>query len=127
MVTQDYGNHNTMAARLLWQPQHYTRFSSPCRRSLSPALNCTSSLIGLLFLGGRKEANHLHRLLQPFEVMTQVFLILYLKVLLHRKIIGLAGVDVQDKMKAKAQNGKTNMSRTDAIEKSVRIEGNINK
>jgi len=39
----------------------------------------------LLFFGGRKEANHLHCLLQPFEVMSQVFLVFDLKVLLQDK------------------------------------------
>lgn len=66
-------------------------------------LHWTCSLIHLLFLGGGKEANHLHCLLQPFKVMTQVFLIFYLKVLLQRKLVG---VHEDEKMKARAQNGK---------------------
>lgn len=37
-----------------------------------------------LFLSGRQEAHHLHGLLQPLKIMTQVFFIFYLKVLLHR-------------------------------------------
>lgn len=41
-------------------------------------------VVRLLFLGRRKEANHFHCLLQPLEVMAQVFLIFDLKVFLQR-------------------------------------------
>lgn len=37
----------------------------------------------LLFLGGGKEADHFHRLLQPFKIVTQIFLIFNLKILLR--------------------------------------------
>lgn len=45
----------------------------------------TFEWIHSLFLGGWKEANHLHRLLQPLEIMTQIFLILDLKVFLKER------------------------------------------
>lgn len=49
--------------------------------------------------------------------MTEVFLIFYLKVLLQGKFVQLAGVIYEnEKMKAKAQNEKTNMSRMDVNE-----------
>lgn len=64
-------------------------------------------MIHLLLLGGGKEANHLHCLLQPFKIMTQVFLIFYLKVLLQRKDIQLVGVYKDEKKKAKTQNVQT--------------------
>lgn len=45
----------------------------------------TCSVIYSLFFGGGEETDHLHRLLQPFKVMTQIFLIFNLKVLLWNK------------------------------------------
>lgn len=38
-----------------------------------------------LLLGGRKEPHHLHRLLKPLKVVTQVFFIFDLEILLQRK------------------------------------------
>lgn len=41
-------------------------------------------LVHSLCFSGWQEANHLHRLLQPFKIMTQIFLILDLKVFLKK-------------------------------------------
>lgn len=48
------------------------------------------SLFHSLLLGGGEEAHHLHRLLEPLKVVTQVFLIFDLEVLLQMKTQRLA-------------------------------------
>lgn len=60
------------------------------------------SLLNSLFLCGWKEANHLHRLLQPLKLMTQIFLIFDLKILLQR---GNA-VGWEEQIKVRSQNLK---------------------
>jgi len=47
-----------------------------------------------LFLSGWKEANHLHCLLQPFKIVTQIFLIFYLKIFLKEKKKETVGKDL---------------------------------
>lgn len=52
----------------------------------------------LLFLGGGKEAHHLHGLLESFKVMFQVFSIFDLQVMLKNKVIDTLGISGSERV-----------------------------